>query len=436
MIKKYTLDLQTFAAGDVSNEGAVRYAELTDEIIKDVAVNLEKFVASEEYWDKFAHHSIVPKGHKEFTSRRLIQPKVREEDIKKSAEFVAPRPTKIAVETFTKTVNNYRDKAIYSKEDLQYHFDDTVNSITYTLREIAVQKKDLIKGRAFASSRAVITPVTVSGALSLIATAKKAAVVLKKNKVKRWANGLYLAHATIETLQKLQEEIEAKGLSIPEKIKVTINGKLEELDRYGDFMYSVTESDIMYPDASHQLIIYMGKRGIDNASPVDVSKLSGESDIELINKGLGHGILKDEDGNYTTDDNNQQGVVAINMLGLGACVSDDLAILNCTVAIDEVAPTALAQADKTGFVSTSPASTLAFNVVNENGAAVNDATIVLKHVTKAAEETVTAVSGKYPVVAGDTYKFTITKGSGESAKSAAGKLVAGAGNTIAFVTIK
>lgn len=348
---KLKLDLQYFAYEGVTNEQAVTYAELTDEHIKDIKKNLELFVPSEEYWDKFAHHSIVPRGHREFTSRRLIAPKIKEADISPRAEFVAPRPTKIAVETFTKTVANYGDKAIYSKEDLQFHFDNTVNSITATLKEIAVQKRDLIKGKPFINSRAIIT--AESGTSPLIDTAKKAAIILRKNKVKRWANGLYLAHVTPECLQKLQEEIEAKGVSIPEKIKVTVNGKLEELDHYGDFMYSVTDSDLLYKSASVQRIVYMGRRGIDNESPVDVAKLSGESEIELINKGLGTGILVDVDGKLTTDDNNQQGVVALNMDGLGAAVSDDLAILNCEVSVNEIAKTTLAEAAKTGFVSVS-----------------------------------------------------------------------------------
>ena len=129
----------------LQNTGAVKYAELTDEHIVDVKQGIELFVQSEEYWDKFAHHSSVPRGHKTFQSRRLIRPKVKYEDISPRAELVAPRPTKIAVATFSKTVTNYGDKAIYTREDLQYHFDDTLGNIRYTLQEIAVQKLNLIK---------------------------------------------------------------------------------------------------------------------------------------------------------------------------------------------------------------------------------------------------------------------------------------------------
>lgn len=330
----------------VANENAVKYAELTDEHIKDIKKNLEMFVGSEEYWDKFAHHSSVPRGHKVFTYRKLVKPHIKPEDISPRAEFVAPRPTKITVATFEKTVENYGDKAIYSREDLQYHFDDTVKSITATLKEIAVQKKNIVKGKAFLQSRATITYDT-----SILNTADNAAIILRKNKAKRWDGTHYLAHITPEGLKQLRAEIAAKGAVLSEPTKKELDSVLTAVGSYGDFIYSVTTDDLMYKNDSTQYIIFMGKRENDNQSPVDVSKLTGESDIELINNGLGSGVLVDEDGNYTSDDNKQQGSVAINIDGLGAAVSDDLCILDCEVSINAIKATALPLTQRTGYVS-------------------------------------------------------------------------------------
>ena len=109
-------------------------------------------------------------------------------------------------------------------------------------------------------------------------------------------------------------------------------------------MYSVTTSELMYANGVSKYIVFMGKRGIDGQSPVDVAKLEGESDIELINNPLGSGVLVDVDGNYTSDDNKQQGSIAVNMDGLGADVTDDLCILDCDVSgysVAEVKGTAL-----------------------------------------------------------------------------------------------
>ena len=284
----------------VANTNAVKYAELTDEHIKDIAKNIEMFVRSEEYWDKFAHHSTVPRGHKTFSYRRLIAPKVKAEDIQPRAEFVAPRPTKIAVATFEKTVANYGDKAIYSKEDLQYHFDDTVKNIAATLKEIAVQKKNLIKGKAFIQSRA-----TISYDTSILNTLDNAAIILRKNGAKRWDGVHYLAHITPETLKALRAEISAKGAVLSEPTKKELDSVATAVGSYGDFTFSVTTDTIMYKTDSTQYMILMGKRGIDGESPVDVSKLSGESDMEVINNGLGSAVLVDEAGNYTSDDNKQ-----------------------------------------------------------------------------------------------------------------------------------
>ena len=332
------------------NERAVKYAELTDEHIVDIKKEIELFVGEEEYWDKFAHHSKVARGHKTFSSRRLVKPIVKEEDVVKRAEFVAPRPTKIVVETFEKTVDNYGDKAIYSREDLQFHFDDTVRNIADVLKEIAVQKKDFIKGKPFFNSACTLTYDT-----SMLKTLEKAVVILRKNGAKRWDGKHYLCHLTPEEKNKLRTELEAKGTSLSEKVKIELNGRAYDFDAYGDWIFSDTIVPQMYKSDTVQYMVLMGKRGIDGNSPVDVSKLEGESDIEIINNGLGNGVLVDVDGNYTSDDNKQQGAVAINIDGLGACVSDDLCILDCEVTVDEIKGSALPEAAKTGFVSISGA---------------------------------------------------------------------------------
>lgn len=339
----------------VSNANAVAYAELTDEILKEYHKGIELFVKHEEYWDKFAHHSFVPKGHKTFTQRVLIKPIVKPADISERAEFVAPRPTKMALKTIEKTVANYGDKAIYSREDLQYHFDDTRANLLYVLKEIAVQKLDLIKGHAFVNSRAVLTPIQVSSKDDVLETSKYAAIVLRKNDVNRWGEGLYLAHITPEGLKKLRDEIEAKGSRLSEPVKVELDGRTYDVFKYGDFMYSVTTSPVMYNADGTQNVVFMGRRAIDGQSPVDVAKLQGESNIELINKGLGRGVLVDVDGNYTADDNNQQGAIAINMDGLGAAVSDDLCILNAKFTFDsgEIRKDLLEQDKGLTFVSMS-----------------------------------------------------------------------------------
>ena len=323
----------------VQNISAVKYAELKDEQIIDINKYLEMFVPTEEYFDKFVHHSSVPKGHKTYQSRILVAPKVKESDITPRAEFVAPRPSKIAVKTIERTIASYGDKAIYSREDLQYHFDDTVKSITATLKEIAVQKLDWIKGKAFVSSRCILDPVVVSGSESILETAEEAAIIFRKNKVKRWDGAHYLAHITPEGLRELRKEVAARKEVLSEPVKKELDGRTYEYYSYGDFYYSVTAHDIMYVkegNTEKQYVIFMGRRENDGESPIDVAKLQGEPNIELINNPLGSGILEDADGNLTADDNKQQGSVAINMDGLGACVSDDLCVMRCKFTLNFV----------------------------------------------------------------------------------------------------
>jgi len=394
----------------VANDNAVKYAELTDEHIADVKVGIEKFVKSNEYWDRFVHHSTVPRGHKEFTSRRLIAPKVRPEEIKKRLEFVAPRPTKIAVMTVTKTVDNYGDKAIYSREDLQYHFDNTVANIRATLQEIAVQKLDFIKGAPFFKSKATLAAVQVSSADNLLATAEKAAIILRKNKANRWDGTHFLAHITPEVLNILRAEISAKGDRLSEPVKKELDGRTYDVYNYGDFSYSVTVSDLMYSGnglaAGKQWVVFMGKRGIDGQSPIDVAKLQGESGIAVYDNGLGSGVLLDEDGNYTSDDNKQQGSVAINMDGLGACVSDDLCILDCQFTATEIEGTQIDLDKRSGYKSNSPANgTLKVSAIKAADGTALSPTITVK---KDGVTSVTASNGIYTLAVGGKYVVEAT----------------------------
>ena len=342
----------------VANANAVKYAELTDEILVEYHQGIELFIKSNEYWGKWANNEKVPRGHKDFSFRRLVAPVVNKADIRERAEFIAPRPSKIALATFTKAVRNYGGKAIYSREDLQYHFDSTIASIRATLNEEAVQTLDLIKGDAFVKSKAIITAEAYGSAvagstLNMIGTAEKASLVLLKNKAKRWDGVHYLAHITPEALKRLRDEVRALGQVLPEARKVELDGVSKDVYDYGDFMYSVTDSPVLYKNATTQYVVYMGKRGIDGISPVSVSKLEGESNIEVIDNGLGSGVLVDEDGNYTADDNKQQGSIAYNIDGLGAAVNDDLCILDCEVSLNEVKQTALPLSEQTGFASRS-----------------------------------------------------------------------------------
>lgn len=328
-------------------DNIVKYQDIKDEHITDIKKGIELFVKNEEYWDKFANHCTVERGHREFQSRRLIKPLVKKEDIKPRAELIAPRATKMVVATFTKTVDNYGDKAEYTREDLQFHFDDTLSNLRYTLQEVALQKKNLIKGAAFVSSRAIISYDT-----SICKTLDNARSTFTKNGVKRWDGRHFLVHMTDEERTQLMTEIAARNEK-SEPLRTKLEGVDFDFDVWKDWLISVPVNDTqtLYKDDTHHYMVMMGKRAIDNKSPVDVSKLSGEPEYELINKGLGTGIIEDVDGHTTSDDNKQKGAIAINIDGLGACVSDDLAILNCEVPVNTIPGTALPINQLSGYVS-------------------------------------------------------------------------------------
>ena len=76
-------------------------------------------------------------------------------------------------------------------------------------------------------------------------------------------------------------------------------------------------------------------------------------DVQVINNGLGSGIMIDEDGNITADDNHQKGSVAVNALGLGAHINDDMCILVCEFPVETIAGTELTESARSNYVSES-----------------------------------------------------------------------------------
>lgn len=329
------------------------YTDLTDEHIADIKKTLEMNVPKRQYWANFTTPSTVKKGHDKFQFRRLVDIKVKPEDVKPAAELVAPRPTKHSIETFEYKLKNYRSKALYSREAVQYNIDDVVLSCEATLESKAIQELDTEIGKPFVSSRAIVEYDT-----SILKTLENAAIILLKNKlVDRWDRTHFLAHVTPEILAKIRAELVERKEALSEPTKEELDNCLTATGSWGDWIFSVTTTDNMYvteeDGTEKQYMVLMGRRKIDGTSPVTKAKLEGTGEFELIHNPLGSGVLYDEDGNVTADDNRQSGSVAINIDGLGASVNDDLCILNCLVNIAEIKATNIPEHEKTNFKSIS-----------------------------------------------------------------------------------
>jgi len=320
--------------------GAVKYAEMTDEQIEGIKRKVELFFKSQEYFDKFVNHVKFDRGSKTMKSRRVVRPLVKESEVSASAELVAPRPSKIVVETFSHSVEIYRDKVAYSAEDVLYGYDDIVKICGETLGEIGVQKLDFLKGKPFISSACTLTYDT-----SLSKTLSKGAIILQKNKAKPWANGRYLAMVAPETLEAIRVELETKGASISEATKEDIDKGI--IGHYGRWDFSSCPSELLVKNSSTQYMVLLGRRP-NGESPIDAAKIEG---VEIIHNPLGSGVLTDVDGNYTSDDNKQKGSIAMNINGLGCYVNDDLCVLDCEVSVNEISKSILPEASKTGYVS-------------------------------------------------------------------------------------
>ena len=373
----------------------VKYAEMTDEQIATVKRRIETFVKSREYFDKFVNHVKWERGSKTMKSRRVVKPFVRPEDVKPAAEDVAPRPHKVAVQTFEHSVDIYRDKIGYTAEDVLYGYDDIVQMAGDTLGEIVTQKLDIIKGTAFINSACTATYET-----SILKTLAKLAIILQKNEALPWNNGRYLAHLSPEALEKVREELEAKGVTLSEATKEEIEKGI--IGHYGRWNFASCPSKLLVKNATTQYMVCMGRRP-NGQSPIDVPTIDG---VEVIHNPLGSGVMMDVDGNYTSDDNKQRGSVATNVDGIAAYVNDDLCVIDVEIPVAEIGGSVINSSELTGFVSESPTSTVTLEALDSDGKAVAGATLTLKQ-KDASGASVSVTSNKATVTPGNTYYYSV-----------------------------
>lgn len=383
---------------DVNVQSAIKHTDLTDEQITTVKKKIVEQAKEDEYFDKFCEHEPWEQGSKTMSYRRLIYPKVKPEDIKAATEGVAPRPTKIAYATFQTTVSDYRERTNYTDESKRYNFDDVVRDAGETLSYLFARKLDYLKGKPFISSKCTITAES-----TIIKTMRKAKIVLNKNLAKKWSGGSYLMIATPETLEILQDELEAKGSSLDEATKEELAEGI--ISKKKGFVISECPSDLLQKNDTTHYIIFLG-RTAQGKSPVVVRKMG---DVEVINHPLGSGVLFDEDGNITDDANNQVGSIAMNAKGLAATVADDMCILVCEFNVATVKGSELSMSERTEFKSSSGDATLTIKAVaSSDGSAIASPTIVVKEGSDKGT-TITAVNGSYPVVAGKKYYYSVAK---------------------------
>jgi len=373
---------------------------LDNEKIVEIQRHIETFTKENEFFDQFCSHASHAKGTKTWSFRRAVAPIVKPDDVKPSAEAVAPRPMGIGVKTFQRTVEVYRDKVRYTAEDILFGYDDLVKLAGDTLADATTQKLDYIKGKPFITSRATATYAT-----SHLATLSKIAIQFgRQNHCRPWSNGKYLCMATPEVLALIRAEIEAKGVAMTESMKGQIeNGYVGE---YGRWIFVECPSDLFVKNSSTHYVVCLAKRP-DGSMPVVVTTMNG---VEVIHNPLGSGVLEDVDGKLTSDDNRQIGSIAVNIEGLGADVNDDLCIIRyeASATLEEypLAKNDTLVASATGYAPASLAVT--FKVVNASGSDIASPTINLYKGENSSGTQVSASSGVYSLEPA-TYYYSIVK---------------------------
>ena len=313
------------------------------ELEEFVKKGIEMFQKDHEFYDKYCNHIGWDAKAKEMTVRRVIKPKVTVAPTV-AVEDIAPRPEQIAVERFRRRVNDYRNRINYTAEEVEYGYDDIKKIAVETLGDITTQHLDFIKGDPFFKSPCVVTYDT-----SILNTLAKIGIILKKNKARYYEDNKFACMLTPEDMEKLRVEVEGKGVVLAETTKEEL-AKTGAIAKYGKWLFIENGHDLMYDMANGKTNMVCFGRRPDGTLPVDCAM---KHKVDVIYNELGTGVMTDVDGNITDDANNQRGSIAVNVIGLGAYINDDLCIINCELTTTAI-ELKIAEVEKTGFDALAP----------------------------------------------------------------------------------
>lgn len=323
----------------------VSHADFTVEDKVKIEEDVRRFPKAEVFWDKFCDHKPWVRGAKKFSYRKLIKPTVTTNDKTPLVEGVGARPSTLELAEFEGQVNNYGSYIPYTKEAVQFNFDDTLSMITDAISYKSVAVPEALKAAEFASSRNQLT-----AASTIIATLGKAKAIFRKFKVKPQANGKYVAIIDPMLTPTLLAEIGAVS-TLPESTKneLNIDGFVANfqgwtiIERYEDAMQGSTTSGQATYGKTCMILLGKSEEGLNSVT------VTGQN-TEIILNPLGSGVIKDASGNVVADTNKRVGSVAYNIDALGIGTQADDARMICWFATTD-ATSALANTKTYGDVT-------------------------------------------------------------------------------------
>lgn len=318
------------------NSDVIMHGDLTDQQITDLAVRIE-LDAKEKAgaFDKYFESRPWPAGKVAVQFRTLVHTplKLSEMDNFELKEITAPTGQDLTYATFSFATKDYGTKYKYSWKDVAYNADDVISDARSELGQWRDEERNLILGSALLTSKSTLTFPTGTYSASngtLMNVMRKVDQIFRKLKVKPLEGASFDCLTTSEIIDLFTEEYSAKnnGQAIPEMDKekamqgyVTSYKHFNLRDPACDEVMKHVTSDVV----DYHYMVFIGRTPRGGLPGVKYELEEGG--IGIIHNPLGSGLLKDKQGNYTSDDNHQLGSIAINMKGFSGHVIDDRAIL-------------------------------------------------------------------------------------------------------------
>ncbi len=335
--------------------GLIKYGDLT---MTQHEYELQTVIAErlkhESFWAQFVGEVDFREGRDHLEVNVLKYNELTPSDVKAVEEGITPAPSALHMYRKMAGVNDYLRWIPYTDKTKKYAYDDLISHAKDVIGDEMLQIREIILANKFIETKAVLS---AQGDETTWDTLTRARIRLEKNKVKK-IDGYYYAIVTSEYAALITKE-NKDYFEVAEKNKIQKEGYIGTLN--GFRIFSCTDA-VLYDSSNKSICLFFG--ALSNGLPVKAVKC-GEGNVQAFDNGLGS--LPDKDHPEYGDPGRQRGSVAVKLMGFGAILGDDNAVLKYVDDVAYVAKDEVSEENQTDYKANSKeASPITYTITGGN----------------------------------------------------------------------
>lgn len=318
--------------GSVNTHG-VKTGDYNIEDKKEVERAIRDYAHEEPFFPQFVDYRSVQQGARTYQWREVVDQRTLDPKLTTPlVEGFGTNSIKYEIQEFESSVENFGAKAEYTKEKVQYDYDDTLALITGELKEYVHRFYEDKIGNELVKSNYIITYDNTQD-FPLTTLMDKARIIFKKKKCRE--DGKYFSviippEVEAQLLMELRKGGDSLLPTLPDGVKENI-GLEGFIGAYDNFKVYTSSDDCMYKyvDNSGNVVDATDTNGHTECAIIFLAKshdgkksvrCSKGTEPTIIHNPLGSGLIQKADGSGVEEDtNHRKGSFAVNIDSFGLC---------------------------------------------------------------------------------------------------------------------